>query len=298
MTLFVIGLGLGSPSDITVRGLEYIEKCEHIYLESYTSLLPNCSAENLTNYYQSKTNTKTKVVVVDREDVEQHVEELILEKAKTKHVAFLVVGDPFGATTHTDLVLRAREANIKVVIVNNASIMSAVAVCGLQLYKFGQTVSLCFWTENWQPDSYYEKIYKNMESGLHTLCLLDIKVKEPTEENMCSGGKIKTYLPPRFMTIREALQQLEQCEQRYNKGVITNSTLFVGLARVGCEETETQRGEFIRAGTLKQLLYDMDDEYWGGPLHSLVIVGRDVHFLEKDSLRYYGADLPKNTDEH
>lgn len=35
------------------------------------------------------------VVVADREMVEQGVES-ILEQAKTKEVAFLVVGDPFG----------------------------------------------------------------------------------------------------------------------------------------------------------------------------------------------------------
>jgi hypothetical protein len=32
----------------------------------------------------------------------------ILESALTEDVAFLVVGDPFAATTHTDLQLRAR----------------------------------------------------------------------------------------------------------------------------------------------------------------------------------------------
>jgi diphthine synthase len=298
MVLYIIGLGLGSPSDITVRGLECIGKCEHIYLEAYTSLLPNCSAEKLTEYYQSKTNTTAKVIVADREDVEQRVEELILEKAQTQHVAFLVVGDPFGATTHTDLVLRGKEMKIETVVVHNASIMNAVAVCGLQLYKFGQTVSLCFWSENWQPDSYYEKIVKNMECGLHTLALLDIKVKEPTQENMCSGGKIKTYLPPRFMTIREALEQLQQVENKYQNGIITPDTLFVGLARVGCSDSEDQRGEFIKAGTLQQLLHETSDEEWGGPLHSLVIASRDCHFLELDSLRYYGASVTASDDQH
>lgn len=36
------------------------------------------------------------------------------EHAKDENVAFLVVGDPFGATTHTDIVLRAVEKGIKV----------------------------------------------------------------------------------------------------------------------------------------------------------------------------------------
>lgn len=38
----------------------------------------------------------------------------ILPRSKDEDVAFLVVGDPFGATTHTDLILRAKEKNIEV----------------------------------------------------------------------------------------------------------------------------------------------------------------------------------------
>ena len=37
-------------------------------------------------------------------------------------------------------------------------------------------VSIPFWTETWQPDSFYDKICENLSRGLHTLCLLDIKV--------------------------------------------------------------------------------------------------------------------------
>ena len=42
------------------------------------------------------------------------------------------------ATTHTDLELRARRAGIAVRVIHNASIMNAVGVCGLQLYRFGE----------------------------------------------------------------------------------------------------------------------------------------------------------------
>ena len=59
-----------------------------------------------------------------------------------------------------------------------------VAACGLQLYRFGQAVSLCFWTDSWRPDSFYDRLASNRREGLHTLCLLDIRVKEPTEESL------------------------------------------------------------------------------------------------------------------
>lgn len=42
----------------------------------------------------------------------------------------------------------------------------------MQLYSFGETVSIPFWTDEWRPDSFCEKIQANLERGLHTLCLL------------------------------------------------------------------------------------------------------------------------------
>ncbi|CAB4015872.1 diphthine methyl ester synthase [Paramuricea clavata] len=83
---------------------------------------------------------------------------------------------PFGvcmqATTHTDLVLRARKQGIAYTVIHNASIINAVGCCGLQLYNFGETVSIVFWEESWKPDSFYDKIALNLRNGLHTLCLL------------------------------------------------------------------------------------------------------------------------------
>jgi diphthine synthase len=62
--------------------------------------------------------------------------------------------------------------------------MNAMGACGLQLYNFGQTVSLVFFTESWKPDSFYDRIKENVGLGMHTLVLLDIKVKEQSEENL------------------------------------------------------------------------------------------------------------------
>jgi len=88
------------------------------------------------------------------------------------------------ATTHTDIILRARALKIPVRVIHNASIMNAIGACGLQLYNFGQTVSLVFFTNTWKPDSFYDRIKENVDLGMHTLVLLDIKVKEQSEENL------------------------------------------------------------------------------------------------------------------
>lgn len=71
------------------------------------------------------------VTIADRELVESGADE-ILAGADKDDVSFLVVGDPYGATTHTDLQLRAAELNIPVIAIHNASIMNAVACCGAQ----------------------------------------------------------------------------------------------------------------------------------------------------------------------
>ena len=54
--------------------------------------------------------------------------------------------------------------------------MTAVACCGVQLYSMGETVSIPLWDECGCPTSFYPKIVSNYCRGLHTLCLLDIRV--------------------------------------------------------------------------------------------------------------------------
>lgn len=58
----------------------------------------------------------------------------MLDEAHEKDVCLLVVGDPLGATTHAELILTARQAGLNVEIVHNASIVSAVGCCGLQVF--------------------------------------------------------------------------------------------------------------------------------------------------------------------
>ncbi|EGF78003.1 hypothetical protein BATDEDRAFT_30589 [Batrachochytrium dendrobatidis JAM81] len=269
MVLYIIGLGLADEKDITVKGLEIVKSCERIYLEAYTSILM-VSKEKLEAFYGKE------IVIADREMVESEAD-AIFNNAENVDIAFLVVGDPFGATTHTDLVVRAKERGIKVVSIHNASIMNAIGCCGLQLYNYGQTISIVFFTENWRPDSFYDKIKQNRDLGLHTLCLLDIKVKEQSSENMARGRKI--YEPPRYMTVNQAVEQLLEIEEKRGLQVYTPSTIAVGLARIGSED------QSIVAGTMEELL-TVD---FGGPLHSFVIPG-NVHFLEADILRMFAVD--------
>ncbi|KAK9757024.1 hypothetical protein RND81_01G135700 [Saponaria officinalis] len=271
--LYIIGLGLGDEKDITLRGLEAVHKCHKLYIEAYTSLLSfGISSHGLSHL--EKLYGKP-VIVADREMVEEKVDGLLSE-ARDSDVAFLVVGDPFGATTHSDLVVRAKQMGVDVKVVHNASVMNAVGVCGLQLYRYGETVSIPFFTDTWRPDSFYDKIKKNCELGLHTLCLLDIKVKEPSLESLCRGKK--EYEPPRFMSIKTAIEQLLEVEQKLGKSAYTEDTMCVGFARLGSED------QVIVAGTMRQLL-TVD---FGGPLHCLTIVS-ETHHVEEEMLGFFSV---------
>lgn len=73
--------------------------------------------------------------MAERDLVEQGADE-ILQNADIEDVAMLVVGDPFSATTHSDIILRAKLKDIPTQVVHNASILTAVGCCGLQVCKF------------------------------------------------------------------------------------------------------------------------------------------------------------------
>lgn len=184
-----------------------------------------------------------------------------------------------SATTHTDLVLRARELKIPVQSVHNASIMSAIGATGLQLYNFGQTVSMVFFTETWKPASFYDRLKENHQIGLHTLVLLDIKVKEQSLANIARGRKI--YEPPRFMTVAQCASQMMEIEAEKGEGICGPKTLAIGVARIGA------RDQKMVAGTLDQLR----EADLGAPLHSLVLLGRRTHYLERDFVREYAVDM-------
>ncbi|EAS32340.3 diphthine synthase [Coccidioides immitis RS] len=265
--LYLVGLGLADETDITVKGLEVVKKAERVYLEAYTSILL-VDKEKLEAFYGRP------VIIADREAVESGSDDILAEADKVD-IAFLVVGDPFGATTHTDLVLRARELGIQTKSIPNASIMSAIGCTGLQLYNFGQTVSMVFFTETWKPSSFYDRIKENIQIGLHTLVLLDIKVKEQSLENMARGRKV--YEPPRYMTVAQCAGQMLEIEEERKEGVYGPDSLAIGAARVGAEDQK------LAVGTLKELT----ETDMGEPLHCLILLGKRTHDLERDFIREY-----------
>lgn len=243
MTLYFIGLGLGNEKDITLNGIEAVKKCSKIYLEHYTSAL-NCSIPDLEGLYGKK------IIVANRELVEQHGD-AIVDEARNADVAFLVVGDPFCATTHQDLRLRAIERGVKVKVIHNASIVSAIGEIGLDVYKFGRITTIPF--DNRNVKSPVEVFLQNHKNGLHTLFLLDL---EP--------------LHNKFMKISDAVSYLI-------RNGVGKDVLAVGIAGLGSENCQIKSGK----------LEDLKQAKFTAIPQSLVIPGK-MHFMEEGSLKQQG----------
>lgn len=260
----MIGIGLGNPKDVTIKGLETIQRADKVFLENYTSI-QNTKKEEYEEFFQKK------IEFASRDLVEKQAKH-ILNHAENKAAAFLVVGDVFQATTHTDLYLRAKKQGINVEIIQNAGIFNAASQTGLQLYKFGKTTSIVFNDEGWLPKTPYETIKNNKKLGLHTLCLLDIKVAEPSRKDLLKGKN--TPQPPRYMTINKAITILEQLENKHKENIIhPKKTKMIGLARMGTDN-------YMRYATMKHI----QNHDFKKPLHSLILPG-NIDEVEKEMLQ-------------
>ena len=251
MTLYLIGIGLSDEQDITVKGLETVKKCDSVYLENYTSLL-RCSVKDLEQFYNKK------IIVADREMTEQGDEKIITE-AKDKNVAFLIVGDVFSATTHVQLFKLAKENKVEVKVINNASVLNAVGITGLELYKFGKITSIPFIEDHPDLETPYNVYKENLSSGLHTLFLLDLKPQED-----------------KFMTVNSALEILEKIEEKKQEKIIHDDLLVIGCARLGHDDYTVKSGK----------LSEIKKFDFGKPLHSLIIPGK-MHFVEQEMLELW-----------
>ncbi|WP_297549337.1 diphthine synthase [Thermococcus sp.] len=250
MALYFIGLGLYDEKDITLKGLEVVRKCDRVFAEFYTSLLAGTSIDRIEELVGKP------IVRLNREDVELNFEKIVLPEAKEKDVAFLTAGDPMVATTHPDLRIRAKKAGVESYVIHAPSIYSAVAITGLQIYKFGKSATVAYPEKNWFPTSHYDVIKENRERGLHTLLFLDIKADRG-----------------RYMTANEAMDILLKVEEMKKAGVFTPETLVVVLARAG------SLNPTIRAGYVKDLI----SEDFGRQPHVLIVPGR-LHIVEAEYL--------------
>ncbi len=246
--LTLVGLGLWDEKDISLRGIEAIKNADVAYAELYTGLWHG-DLKKL-----EKISGKT-ITVLNRKGVEDDSSKLIAE-AKTKDVCLLVPGDPLAATTHADLLLEARNAGVITGIIHASSIFSAVAECGLQLYKFGRTATIPLpeKTGGVAPSSVYDAIEANLKNGLHTLLLLDIDVE---------NGK--------NLSVEEGLEILAKLDK---EKLLADKKIIV-MERVGSEE---RKMFFGTAREIKNINCE---------LPAVIIIPGKTHFAEEEILGFY-----------
>ena len=248
--LFFIGLGLYDELDISVKGLEAVQKADKVYAEFYTSRLMGASVQDLERLYGKK------IHVLSRSDVE--MDPSWLKEALESNVAFLVGGDPMVSTTHLDLRLRALELGIKTKVIHSSSIVTAVSgATGLQNYRFGRSTTVPFdYTVHGKrivPETPYLVLKENLQRNLHTMLFLDIQ-------------------DTRYMTVNQGAELLMEMEKAAGDNGL-HDALGVGIARAGSDDS-TVKADLL--GKLKS--YD-----FGGPLHILVIPAK-LHFMEAQAL--------------
>lgn len=82
------------------------------------------------------------------------------------------------------------------------------------------------------------------------------------------------------MTVAQCASQMLETERTRGEGAYGPRSLAVGVARVG------SRDQRMAAGTLEQL----SGVGLGPPLHSLVLLGRRTHDLEREFIRDFAVD--------
>ncbi|HDP73853.1 MAG TPA: diphthine synthase [Candidatus Woesearchaeota archaeon] len=254
MPLYLIGLGL-CPEHISVKGKDFITTSDYVFIESYTSLFSEGAITQLEEECAKKFS------LCGRELAEQNSGK-ILSLAKESRVSFLVVGDVFSATTHSSLFLDARKNNIDVKVVNNASVLTAVGITGLSLYKFGAPASIVYPEPGFFPATPYYSLEKNLSLGFHTLFLLDIKQDKGI-----------------YMTIKDAVDILLKLESKEGKKILSPNLMAVGCARLGSDKPSIAYAELVK----------LQEFGFGEPPHCLIIPSA-LHFMEEEILGLYSLE--------
>jgi diphthine synthase len=236
--LYLIGLGLNERS-ISKEALEIIPRCKRVYLENYTVDFPYTEQALIDEIGK-------KVTIADRSKVESLE---MIDEAKKMDIALLVYGSPLNATTHIALIQEAIASGVKYRIMNNASILDAVAETGLQLYKFGKITSMPYWKQSYEPDSFMEVVKENLSIKAHSLILIYIN-----------------------MDISKTMDQLEKAAQKHE---VKLKKLIV------CQCLGTKRQ--------KILYRDINEikEFSGVQKPYCIIIPGELHFVEKEFLRNF-----------
>ena len=257
--LWFVGLGISGFKSIPSEALDILSKADIVYLEQFTSPIGKIDLIKIKNA------TKGEFILAKRWLVEDGKE--ILENAKKKKVVLLAYGDPYIATTHIELRIRAIEEKIKTYSIHaSSSLTSLIGECGLHFYKVGRIATIM--SEIKSLTTPYYVIYKNIIEGNHTVLLLEY-------------NQDKDF----FLDPKDALNRLVETEKGQKREVINTSTYAIVASRIGFKDQK------IISGKISSLM-KMD---FGKPPHTVIIPGR-LHFTESDALQILSQCIDKPYD--
>lgn len=257
--LWFVGLGISGFKSIPNEALEVLSKADIVYLEQFTSPI---GRSDLTKIRKT---TKGEFIQAKRWLVEDGKE--ILKNSKKKRVVLLSYGDPYIATTHIELRVRAMEEKIKTFSIHAASsLTSMIGECGLHFYKVGRIATIM--SEMKSLTTPYYVIYKNIIEGNHTVLLLEY-------------NQDKDF----FLDPNDALNGLIETEKGQKRNVISVSTFVIVASRIGYKD------QTIISGKISSL----KKKDFGKPPHTVIIPGR-MHFTESDALKMFGQCIDEPLD--
>ncbi|GBC73734.1 hypothetical protein HRbin04_01140 [archaeon HR04] len=249
--LILVGMGIHGYKGLSIEAIEAIKGAEKVYVEAYTSPVRGRDIDALRAL-------RADVVEVHRWFVEDG--RRVLDEARVGDVVLLAYGDPLIATTHIELLVRARRAGIACKVIHSSSIVTAaLGVCGLHVYKLGRVATVV--SSPIPNTSTYYAIYSNLMQMNHTLLLLEYDQEHGY-----------------FLAVDSALRLLLDCEARERMNVIDEDTFAIVASRVGMEDMG------IVGGRIGSLLKHSDQHGFGEPPHTLIVTG-SLHFTEVEALR-------------
>lgn len=260
--LCFVGLGISGYNSIPNEAIDVISKADVVYLEQFTSPIDKADIARIQEISKGEFKIAKRWMVEDGQE--------ILHNAKKKDVVLLSYGDPYVATTHTELRTRASREGTKTHSIHaSSSVPSIIGQCGLHFYKIGRMATIMG-----DPKSLttpYRIIYKNIIDGNHTILLLEYN----------QDGNF-------FLDPKDALEALLQTEKGQRQNVIVPSTFVVVASRVGLQD------QAIICGKVSSIV----KAKLGSPPHTIIIPG-SLHFTETDALRLCTCiDDPRGNTKH
>ncbi len=221
--LSIIGLGL-DIGDISCKGLNAIREADSVFIETYTLPIPFGYFEFLEK------ESGKKITKIKRQALEDEINRTVAASAESD-LAILVPGDPLVATTHHIIAESAKNAGADVRIIHSSSIFTAaIGESGLDIYRFGPTTTIPFWSSKYKPVSFIDPIEKNLENHNHTLVILDVDA---------DAGLTMSY--------SDAMVLLRKAEEKRGRKIIGNRKIII-LCEIG---TKDQSIIYTEIGNIK-----------------------------------------------